>query len=168
MQPGPRLWPNLRRPAREKGKPLKNREKVSSRRRFEGLRFECTQCGQCCRRRGPYAHVYITEDELEALAAHLGDDVAAVRQRYTFRDEFGYRQLRFQADACVFLDTATGRCRVYEARPLQCRTFPFWPELIGRRGWKREARRICEGVGRGAAVPAPLVAEAVARMEGDE
>jgi Fe-S-cluster containining protein len=35
-------------------------------------------------------------------------------------------------DACAFLDGA--RCTVYEARPTQCRTFPFWKENLRRRG----------------------------------
>ena len=44
--------------------------------------------------------------------------------------------------------------RVYPVRPLQCRTYPFWPEVLAsRQAWQREARR-CEGINRGRAVPA--------------
>jgi hypothetical protein len=30
--------------------------------------------------------------------------------------------------ACVALDQKTNQCTIYEHRPEQCRTFPFWPE----------------------------------------
>src|SRR5690606_11919538 len=57
---------------------------------------------------------------------------------------------------CVVLEwDAQGRglCAVYERRPLQCRTFPWWPEnLRSEAAWKRVAKG-CEGVGRGNIVP---------------
>jgi hypothetical protein len=54
------------------------------------------------------------------------------------------------------------RCRVYAVRPLQCRTYPFWPELVqNSRSWQREARR-CEGIGNGPLIPQPYIKEQVA------
>ncbi len=51
-------------------------------------------------------------------------------------------------ERCIFLDKA-GDCRVYAVRPVQCRTYPFWPELTeSSKGWMTERRR-CEGIGRG-------------------
>lgn len=117
-----------------------------------GLRFECTQCGQCCWTRGEYSHVYLTREDIEALATALGLTVAETRTRYTFRDENGWTELDFRGGHCVLLDAATNLCTVYESRPTQCRTFPFWPELIRRGAWTGEARRICEGVGQGRVV----------------
>lgn len=112
------------------------------------LRFECTQCGKCCTNRGEYAHVYLADEEVDALAEHLVLSRGAFKRKYTFIDEYGWRQLRFSEDRCVFLDDA-GRCGVYAARPVQCRTFPFWREMVHQGGWSEEARSLCEGVGRG-------------------
>jgi len=40
---------------------------------------------------------------------------------------------------CVFLD-AFGKCSIYEVRPVQCSTYPFWPSLVDRReDWEDEA-----------------------------
>ncbi len=128
------------------------------------LRFECTECGECCRRRGTYAYVYVNEEECDALARHLGLGKAAFKKRHTFIDEDGWRQLSMDGQACRFLDPK-GRCTVYQARPVQCRTFPFWRDLIGRNGFKAEAGRLCEGVGRGRVYPA---AEAEALMVAKE
>ena len=126
-----------------------------------GLRFECTQCGKCCWTRGQYSHVYLTKQDLASLAAAVGLSVAETRRRYTFRDENGWTELDFREGRCVMLDAKTNLCTVYESRPTQCRTFPFWPEMIRRGKWTAEARRICEGVGNGRVVPKE---EAAARL----
>ena len=127
-----------------------------------GLRFECTQCGKCCWTRGEYSHVYMTDADVASLAAALGMPVAEARERFTFRDENGWTELDFTGGRCVMLDAETNLCKVYESRPTQCRTFPFWPELIRRGAWTGEAKRICEGVGNGRVVPKDEVATRIA------
>ena len=112
------------------------------------LRFECTECGECCKFRGEYAYVYLNRHELRELAEHLGLGVRAFRQGYTFRDEDGWTQLKTTSDGCVFLGK-DGRCGVYEARPTQCRTFPFWRDFVNDGTWSDEVRSLCEGIGRG-------------------
>ncbi len=115
-----------------------------------GLRFECTQCGECCTARDEYAYVYLNADEVRVLADELGLGVAEFRHRYTFKDDLGWTQLRFESESCVFLEPGTKRCTVYGARPVQCRTFPFWRDLVDAKGWTDAARKLCEGIGRGA------------------
>jgi len=102
--------------------------------------------------------VYINEHECGQLAEFLGSNPKEFKRRFTFVDDQGWRQLNFRQGRCVFLD-ADERCGVYAARPLQCRTFPFWPELIRSGRWTRQARRLCEGVGRGREVGAREVRE---------
>ena len=34
------------------------------------------------------------------------------------------------ADRCIFLDDDGKKCTIYEARPTQCRTYPYWPRLM--------------------------------------
>ena len=114
-----------------------------------GLRFECSGCGDCCRSRGRYAHVYVNDGEQRALARHLDMSPAEFRAGFTFVDEDDWVQLTTDGEACCFLDRRDNRCLVYDARPVQCRTFPFWRDLVGRRGWRAEAGRLCEGVGEG-------------------
>ena len=116
--------------------------------RGEGLCFECTQCGQCCTTRGEYAFVYLNRSETVALARQVGLRLAEFKRRHTFVDEDGWRQLGFAEGRCTFLD-GEGRCGVYEARPAQCRTFPFWPEFVDAGEWTEEVRDLCEGIGRG-------------------
>lgn len=45
---------------------------------------------------------------------------------------------------CVFW--RDGGCSVYEDRPTQCRTYPFWEHIVAdSAGWDRE-RRECPGI----------------------
>ena len=118
---------------------------------MSGLRFECTACGKCCTNRGEYAYVYVSPRELRDLAELLELEPEVFEARYTFVDDDGWTQLGVRDGACVFLDPATGRCGVYEARPVQCRTFPFWREFVEDGEWTDEVRAMCEGIGRGPA-----------------
>ena len=60
------------------------------------------------------------------------------RERLSLREKSNYD--------CVFWDNG---CAVYQARPLQCRTFPFWDSiLVSAAAWKAAAEH-CPGIGRG-------------------
>ena len=131
--------------------------------RRDALRFECTGCGECCRGGGDY-HVFVTYSEAKRMCSHLGLSWSWFQRRYLARLEDGTAVLASRADdRCVFLDR-DGRCRVYGARPVQCSTYPFWPEVLATaKTWRREARR-CEGIGRGAVVPLRLIEDALTRI----
>jgi Fe-S-cluster containining protein len=94
----------------------------------DGLPFDCTVCGKCCHARGDVAYVYVNYRERKALADHIGLGLAAFNRGYTRSDEDGHRTLRFRDGRCIFLDGPT--CTVHEAKPTQCRTWPFWEELL--------------------------------------
>ncbi len=124
----------------------------------DGLRFECTLCGACCT--GEPGYVRFSDEEGARIAARLGVSFAEFLDRYTVLHpegrSIGEVKTR-QGYDCVFLDRTTipGKavCSLYEDRPLQCRTFPFWPEhLKSRAAWERAGRE-CEGIGRGGFVP---------------
>ena len=117
-----------------------------------GLAFECTQCGRCCA--GPEeGYVWVSEDDITAIANHLGilegemhrRYVRKVGRRYTLIERAGNRD-------CIFLDTqpdGSRRCRIYSVRPVQCRTWPFWPSnLTSPEAWAAAGLR-CRGINRG-------------------
>ncbi|MCB9908627.1 MAG: YkgJ family cysteine cluster protein [Planctomycetes bacterium] len=113
----------------------------------QGLRFECTQCGRCCRSNGEYEHLYLAEDDVLALAGELGLSEAAFLQQYT-RELDGWTVLHNPGAACRFLDPG-GRCSVYTARPMQCRTWPFWKENLEQPRWTGPVKAICPGLDQG-------------------
>lgn len=119
--------------------------------RKQALHFDCTGCGRCCTGTRDY-YVEVGVAEQARIQKALGVSRAWFRRRYLKRFDDGVVSLVMPQGRCIFLGD-DGRCGIYAVRPLQCRTYPFWPEVIGRQSaWRLEARR-CEGIGRGAAVP---------------
>lgn len=126
----------------------------------DGLRFACTQCGNCCT--GPPGYVWFTEEEGAAMAQHLGVDEAAFYDQHA-RKINGHWSLTETHTKhgydCIFLDreSVPGKaiCGLYESRPVQCRTWPFWPEnLESRRNWEETRRQTpCPGMNAGPLVP---------------
>jgi Fe-S-cluster containining protein len=119
-----------------------------------GLRFSCTMCGHCCS--GPEGYVLVSDDEAAAMARRLNLGVDEFLTRYTRLTSKGRSLTERRTEAgldCIFLDRTTipGKaiCGVYEDRPVQCRTWPFWPSnLRSRAAWER-AKRVCPGMDKG-------------------
>lgn len=126
----------------------------------DGLRFSCTRCGNCCT--GAPGNIWVSEDEIAALAQRVGLDATAFRARYTrtVRGR-GVSLIEKQNNDCVFWQKGKG-CTVYDLRPRQCRTWPFWrPLLEERESWDAAARG-CPGMNRGELHPASEIAEVAA------
>ncbi len=97
---------------------------------------------------GESGYVYLTRSDARRLAAQLKVTARGLRRRFARLVE-GRLALRDApgTSACIFLSER--RCQVYEARPTQCRTWPFWPELLSPRKWSAEVASFCPGAGRG-------------------
>lgn len=121
----------------------------SKRRRGPGeIRFECQGSGRCCVTHGESGYVYLTPSDVRRLVRHLRITAKDLRKRYGRLVE-GRLALKDApgSEACIFLSAQ--RCSVYDARPTQCRTWPFWPELLSEGRWSAEVASFCPGVGRG-------------------
>ncbi|MDX9827794.1 MAG: YkgJ family cysteine cluster protein [Spirochaetia bacterium] len=123
--------------------------------------FECAACSFCCS--GSPGFVWLGREDLDSLLEQLGLGQEAFIQAYCRWVETGEGRalslLEIQRGKntydCVFLDQ--GRCSVYPARPLQCRTYPFWKEIVAsKESWEEEARS-CPGIGKGSPVPAKRI-----------
>ncbi len=103
--------------------------------------------------------------EQERIREHLGLAPDWFRRRYLEPLEEGGHGFRLAPEGrCPFLDQQ-GSCRIYAVRPQQCRSYPFWPELVQTRAaWRREARR-CEGIDRGAVIPLTEIRRRMAAQE---
>lgn len=132
----------------------------------KGLNFTCTGCGNCCT--GGPGYVWISREEIVKLADHLklAPDVFVDKYCRKIDGQFSLRERRTREGNhdCIFLEKDSGKttlgpdgqlvskprgCTVYPVRPLQCRTWPFWPEnLKNRIIWNRSAKR-CHGMNAG-------------------
>ena len=109
------------------------------------MRFACQSgCTRCCQVRG---FVYLTEEDLSRAAAFTGMTSEDFEARYVIRYRTLLRLRKPLNAQCHFL-TERG-CSIHPVKPVQCRLYPFWPELVeSRSAWKEEARN-CPGIGKG-------------------
>lgn len=116
-----------------------------------GLHFKCTGCGKCCT--GSPGYVYLSRFDLDRLASHFDLSPEDFAKKYTRLVEGQYALLdRPGSYDCIFLSDK--KCNVYESRPIQCRTFPWWiHNLRNPQDWEDAADR-CEGINQ---PDAPLV-----------
>lgn len=114
----------------------------------QGLRFECTQCGNCCT--GAPGFVWVNEEEISAIADVLGEpDIARFEKLFVRQVKDRKSLVEFPNGDCVFFDGQRRTCQVYDARPGQCRTWPFWNSNIKTpEAWKQTCE-ICPGSGQG-------------------
>ncbi|RAX58351.1 hypothetical protein CCZ01_02740 [Helicobacter monodelphidis] len=95
----------------------------------------CEQCnGFCCR--GKSGYIFVRYAEIEALAQWLKIDIQECMQKYIkkvgYRFSFIEKQIIGENGsefACIFFDEQKERCSIYESRPSQCKTFPYWEQL---------------------------------------
>ena len=82
-----------------------------------GLGFKCICCPHCCRHDPGY--VFLPSRDPRVLAKHCA----------------------------IFDQSFVDASSVYTARPLQCRTYPFWPGILAsEEDWIRKSRE-CPGIG---------------------
>jgi uncharacterized protein len=116
----------------------------------EGLKFSCTRCSSCCRHESGF--VYLSENDLSRLANEFKMDYTAFVQAWCRWIPFTQNRERLSLKEksnfdCILWNNS---CTVYNARPLQCRSFPFWGDhvLCSQKAWEA-AGRDCPGINNG-------------------
>jgi len=111
----------------------------------DGLQFECGQCGKCCG--GEPGYIWLTVEEIRAAAEALGMHPLDFCSMYVTEYPEGVSLRELENGDCSLLHD--GKCTIYKSRPLQCRTWPWWPDnLRSPEAWRRTGLR-CPGVNRG-------------------
>ena len=124
------------------------------------LQFECQRgCTKCCEVQG---YVYITEDDLQRIAKYLRMAAADFEAQYVFRTKHLLRLRKpGGGKTCGFLKD--GGCSIHAVKPVQCKVYPFWPEMVEDRDvWNDEATR-CPGIGKG---PLIQIGDAMEKADG--
>ncbi|OQY37222.1 MAG: hypothetical protein B6229_08810 [Spirochaetaceae bacterium 4572_7] len=114
----------------------------------DGLSFSCVRCSGCCRHEPGF--VFLSEVDLKKLAEGLNISQKKFIKKYCFvADLVGIKRLSLiekSNNDCIFWDNG---CTVYEDRPLQCRSYPFWAHnLINEDTWAGVVQS-CPGAGKG-------------------
>ncbi len=103
--------------------------------------YDCSKCpAYCC----SYDQIELKELDIRRLAKHLDLDREVFLKRYTKQGDelpiLRHHKDKLYGSTCVFLDSKTRRCTVYEARPNVCRTYPDRPRCgyYDFLSWERE------------------------------
>ena len=125
--------------------------------KYSNLPFDCTSCGKCCQTQGT---VWMSPNDVSAAAALLRlsketfitsyashtvqqhDDTYNDDNHYHNNNNYTWVRLANhpQNDHCVFL-TPDNQCQIYNARPTQCSTYPFWTDILASKStWNDQVR----------------------------
>jgi Fe-S-cluster containining protein len=82
---------------------------------------------------------------MENMARHLGISLDEFVAKYARKIEGKWALRERVVDhSCIFLYDKS--CRVYEVRPKQCRTFPFWKSALESKEAWNDLKKTCEGI----------------------
>ncbi len=127
----------------------------------DGLSFSCTRCGACCTSAPGY--VWVTYEEIKTLAEFRGETVDQFSSQFVRRVGDHYSLTERKGGDCIFWDAQAG-CTVYPVRPVQCRTWPFWPENVETpKDWEG-ITRVCPGSGKGRLYSVDEIVESIGKV----
>ena len=114
----------------------------------KGINFKCQGSSNCCVSRGNYGYVYLSKKDLISIAKYLNVSINLFKKKYCEYSD-GYLHLKEMNinGNCQFLENK--KCSIYTARPIQCRTWPFWKENMNTKKWNKEIKSFCPGIGKG-------------------
>lgn len=112
-----------------------------------GLDFGCAQCGRCCG--GSPGVVWVDREEIRRIAAAL--ELPQDKLWGPFLRRVGITRVSLVERAngdCVFLKhgaDGSSSCTIYDIRPQQCRTWPFWDQNLSNPASWQDAASRCPG-----------------------
>lgn len=121
----------------------------------ENLKFKCAQCKNCCCLEGGV--VLLSKTDLEKLCKWTELTEEQFKKVYCRKlenaDGKTYLCLKDKNKTeCIFWNKEKG-CEAYSARPVQCRTYPFWTKILeSKSSWEAE-KTFCPGINEGNEVP---------------
>jgi Fe-S-cluster containining protein len=137
---------------------------------IEDACFSCLRCGKCCERTEDDNSVYILPEEIEKIETkgflkndfilpllpdfyetnEMFQNSAFIDMLQSLSDQtdesgrihtFGWMLQRNKDGSCIFLESESKKCMVYDVRPALCRTYPFFMDENG------VSKCECEGIG---------------------
>ena len=88
----------------------------------------CKSCaGNCCI--GESGYIWVTPDEILKIADFLDISLKNFYEKYLIKVKyrFSLKEIEYNGGyRCIFFDEQKRKCKIYDVRPTQCKTFPFW------------------------------------------
>jgi Fe-S-cluster containining protein len=110
------------------------------------IKFECQpDCANCCKFSNGF--VFLNDEEASRIAEDLKISEDEFLQYFTRIIDNQLYLADGEDEHCVFLENY--KCNIYDVRPLQCRTYPFWPENLKSKSRWQLTKDECPGIGKG-------------------
>ncbi len=113
------------------------------------IKFKCIGCGYCCKCEPGF--VFLGKKDIEMLKNEFNQSFDTLLEKYLRVVNVGeYYQLSLlekSNNECIFLEN--NKCSIYNNRPIQCRTYPFWPQIISSKENYLKEKDYCPGIGNG-------------------
>lgn len=114
----------------------------------KGLRFECQKdCSKCCG--GAPGYVWLHKDDVKRISNFLNLTEDEFIDQYTKLVDQRLSLIDVESDNWNCIMLKEGRCSIYNVRPMQCRTFPFWYQNLESDYYWEETVEECPGIGKG-------------------
>jgi len=115
----------------------------------DGLNFSCQRCSYCCGHSPGF--VYLSERDLRALCGFFQMSVKQFVAKYCRWADYYYGEtvlalLEQKNYDCILWNSG---CTAYEARPVQCSTYPFWAWMVKDKQTWDECAQECPGMNKG-------------------
>ena len=115
----------------------------------DGLNFECQRCSFCCGHSPGF--VYLSQRDLNVLCNHFQMKIKDFVEKYCRWADYYYgtKVLALQEKKNYDCILWKNGCSAYQARPVQCSTYPFWDYLLSDKALFYAEKEVCPGVGEG-------------------
>lgn len=133
------------------------------------MKFKCQRSGKCCTApEGMFvfltkADIYRIEDATGLNPWEISTLKSFDSTRFSDMPGTYYVLNMEESGRCLFLKE--GSCSINDAKPTQCRTWPFWPELVREPKRMKVASDFCDGIGKGEEIPYAKVLFSVREQE---
>jgi len=103
-------------------------------------RFECQQCGGCCRQNGD---LRLLPEDIDKIASYFGISNEDMINRYNINNIDGKLYFIDTHGCCPFL-AEDNKCSIQEAKPFFCAKYIPFVDTEGSKIYS-----VCEGIGKG-------------------
>lgn len=83
------------------------------------MKNKCQNCGECCLR----TEMILSKNDIIKIINNTDQNLQ--KKDFVFNNKDGFSQLKNIKDHCIFLDSHSDQCKIYEHRPQGCRFYPL-------------------------------------------